>query len=854
MYLFGKITVNPQLPERINKLSEISNNLWWSWNSEFLRLFQFIDLDLWLKVNKNPIKFLQNVSQDCLEKAAFNEDFLSKYDIISENFTNYINSKNTWFSKNYPNNKKDLIAYFSAEFGLDEIIPIYSGGLGILAGDHCKSASDLGIPFIGVGLLYKHGYFNQNITPDGSQESIYKPVNIYELPVIPVADSNGNDMVVSVDFPDRKVYLKVWKINIGRVSLYLLDSDIDLNHDNDKQITLKLYGGNQEMRIQQEIILGIGGMNVLKALNLNPTIFHMNEGHCSFVTLELIKNLMHEKDISFEIARDIASAKTAFTTHTPVPAGNDIFPISLVEKYFKNYWAELGINREEFLKLGMKADTFESTFNMGVLALKIAGKKNGVSKLHGEVSRELFSDLWTNFDGEDSPITHVTNGVHTCSWLAPNLKDLYNKYFQPYWQENIHDNSVWEAIENIPDEELWNIHQRQKEKLLNLVKNNVKEQLQEINENYELIKELENSLNPNAFTIGFGRRFATYKRATLIFKDLERITKLLNDPLKPVQLVFAGKAHPADIEGQDLIKTIHELSKMPQFKGKIFILENYNISIARYLVSGVDIWLNNPRRPMEASGTSGQKASINGVPNFSILDGWWAEGYTGTNGWAIGDDTVYSSHEDQDIADSNSIYNLLENEIIPKYYEKDFNGVSHVWARLMKNSIKTCGGNYSTSRMLVDYVKNLYIPLINVTNKYYNKSENVTKYNNWKHNLYEAWNTIEVIQNNNMSDVSINAGNSISIGCDVFLNNISPDDITVQVYYGRFTENGNLENTTIIPIELTSKDKKQNKYTYETKLNLSTGGQYGYTFRVIPKNDMLLEPHNLNLVKWLIQE
>ncbi len=610
MYIFNRITVTPQLPKRIDNLGKIANNLWWSWNTEFLKLFKEIDIDLWEKVEKNPVKFLKLVSQERLENASQNQTFLKEYDKINNNFEGYMNSKNTWFSKEYPNNKNDLIAYFSAEYGLDEILPIYSGGLGILSGDHLKSASDLGIPLVAVGLFYKNGYFHQKINGYGDQETEYRTIDGNILPIQMVKDKKGNDLIIFVKFPKGKLYLKVWQINVGRVKLYLLDSDIDENLEEYKGVTKTLYGGDQEMRIQQEIVLGMAGTNLLKVLGLNPTVYHMNEGHSSFLILELIKTIMNEKKVSFDIAKDIVGAKTVFTTHTPVPAGNDIFPLDLVEKYFKNYWTRFGITKEEFFKLGMKPDAIveNSGFNMGILALKVAGKKNGVSKLHGEVSRELFGEVWPNIASNESPITYVTNGIHTCSWLAANLKDLYNRYLIPFWQDSIHHDNVWENIKNIPNEELWNEHKKRKIKLLELVKDNTTKRLKRNGYSYDEISNIVSGLNPEALTIGFARRFATYKRATLIFRDLERITQILNDSKRPVQLIFAGKAHPADKEGQDLIKYIHEISMKPQFKGKIFLMEDYDIAIARYLVSGVDVWLNNPRRPMEASRNKRSKS------------------------------------------------------------------------------------------------------------------------------------------------------------------------------------------------------------------------------------------------------
>ncbi len=853
MYLFNRITVNPQLPKRINKLSTIANNLWWSWNTEFLRLFQRIDMDLWEESEKNPVKFLKHVSQERLESVAKDITFLKEYDKIVDDFEGYMNSKNTWFSKNYSEEKEDLIAYFSAEYGLDQTIPIYSGGLGILSGDHLKSASDLGIPLVAVGLLYKNGYFNQKIDGEGQQQTEYHEIDLYDLPINPVKNDMGEDLIIHVKFPKRRLYLKVWSINVGRIKLYLLDSDIEKNNEEDRDVTLKLYGGDQEMRIRQEIVLGQAGVELLtKYLKLNPTVYHMNEGHSAFLTLEIMKNIIAQKKVSFEVAKEIASSKTVFTTHTPVPAGNDIFPLDLVEKYFKDFWPKLGLSREEFLKLGMKPSTeLDKGFNMGILALKIAGKKNGVSKLHGAVSRELFGEIWPEIASNEAPIGYVTNGIHTCSWLAPKMKELFNKYLIPYWQDSMYQDQVWEKIKNVPNDKIWAIHNDRKQKLLKIVKENTTERLRRSGYSYEAINEITSKINPNALTIGFARRFATYKRATLIFKDLERITQILNNSDRPIQLIFAGKAHPADKEGQDLIKYIHQISMMPQFKGKIFLLENYNIAMSRYLISGVDVWLNNPRRPMEASGTSGQKASVNGVINFSVLDGWWAEGYTQTNGWTIGSNNEYESYEAQDQADSQSLYRTLEEKIIPIYYERNKNNLPEKWIEIMKNSIITTGGKYSTSRMLVDYTNQYYMPLAKLTKKYYEDIDNVASYNSWKNDLYTNWKDIKITQVNNLDNITIDAGNKIEVACEVELPNVDINNINVEVYYGKILENGVVENVSIIPMELTESNEEERKYYYTTKIELTTGGNYGYTFRVMPKNEMILEPANLNLVKWI---
>ena len=855
MYVFNKITVTPQLPERIRDLSKVANNLWWSWNSEFLRLFKKIDTDLWERVEKNPVKFLKLISQEKLNQILGDNEFLKQYDELLGNFNNYMKSKNTWFSKNYPDNKNDLIAYFSAEYGLDEIVQIYSGGLGILSGDHLKSASDLGVPLVAVGLLYKNGYFHQKINAYGEQETEYRNLDISSLPIKEVKNNKGENLLIDVKLPKGTLYLKVWKISVGRVNLYLMDSDVEQNIEEYRKITSTLYGGNQETRIQQEIVLGMAGTKLLKTIGLNPTVYHMNEGHSSFLILELINEIMQEKQVSFDIAKDIVSSKTVFTTHTPVPAGNDIFPLPLVETYFNKFWDKFGISKEEFFKLGMapNAKIGESGFNMGILALKISGKKNGVSKLHGAVSRELFAEVWPNIIAHESPITYVTNGIHTCTWLAPNLKKLYNKYLIPFWQDMIYDDNVWKNIKNIPDKELWDAHIDRKRKLLAIVKDNTAARLKRNGYTYDEISKVVSGLNPNALTIGFARRFATYKRATLIFRDLERITQILSDSDRPVQLIFAGKAHPADKEGQELIKFINEISMKPQFKGKVFFLEDYSIGMSRYLISGVDVWLNNPRRPMEASGTSGQKASVNGVINFSILDGWWAEGYNANNGWKIGVNSNYDNYEIQDNDDSESIYNTLEKKIIPSYYNKNDRGYSDSWLNRMKESIITTGGKFSTSRMVVDYVNNLYMPLCNLTNKYYSNLENVVQFNEWKKMITSKFDKIVISQENNVDNETIDAGKTIKVKCSVKLpnSNISPNNIQVEVYYGQIGENGIVNNVSIIPMKLKDSNEPEKTYVYEAQVELTTGGDYGYTFRVMPKHEMILDAENLDLVKWI---
>ena len=602
MYIFNRLTVVPKLPERIKGIQEIAENLWWCWNTESLKLFKKIDKELWERLEKNPIKFLKQISQTKLEEVAKDEEFLREYNKVYLDFKGYMENNNTYYMNNYEKYKNKCIAYFSAEYGLDETMPLYSGGLGILSGDHLKSASDLGIPLVGIGLMYKEGYFNQKIDGRGNQLTLFAKSDLDNMPIKKVKDEKGRDLAIYIDIENNKVMLKVWVINVGRVKLYLLDSDTEENSSKYRELSYRLYGGGREMRLMQEMILGIGGVKLLKALNIRPNLYHMNEGHSAFLIIELIEQIMKEKQVSFEVAKEFVKTMTAVTVHTPVPAGNEIFDIELIEKMFDGKWDDLGISKDTFLSLGMTPnDNYKKAFNMGVFALKIAGKKNGVSKLHGDVSKELFTEIWPNTADDESPITYVTNGVHTCTWLAPGIKKMYNNYLIPYWQDRIYDNNVWKNIYNIPNDVLWNTHLTYKKKLIEEINKNVRRRMSENGATYDEIVETVGKINENDLIIGFARRFATYKRATIIFEDLERLTQLLNDEKRPVKLVFAGKAHPADVMGQELIKRIDEVSKMPQFKGKIMLLENYNMGLSRMLVAGVDVWMNNPRRPYEAS-------------------------------------------------------------------------------------------------------------------------------------------------------------------------------------------------------------------------------------------------------------
>lgn len=705
----------PLLPPEIDRLAELAYNLWWGWNIEACRLYHTIDPELWERVYHNPVKFLRQVELEKLERAARDRAYRTRYAEVMAAFDAYMNRDHTWFSRTYPDLIDHTIAYFSAEFGLHESLPIYSGGLGILSGDHCKAASDLGLPFVGVGFLYPQGYFQQQISRWGEQEAIYHKLDFSEVPAQPATDRSGEQVVVQVDLPGRQVYAAVWRIQVGCVPLFLLDTDIPPNAPEDRVLAARLYGGDMEMRISQEIVLGIGGVRALRALGIEPTIWHMNEGHSAFMALERVRELVQQASLTFEEARRIVRAGNVFTTHTPVAAGHDAFPFDLMERYFGHYWPQMGLDRDAFMGLGYHASPWGAHFSMTVLALKLSGHRNGVSELHGHVSRKMWHDLWPDRPVEEVPIGHITNGVHTKTWLAPELARLFDRYLGDGWEEALDQPATWDAIADIPNAELWQIHRQRKQRMIEYLRQRIRRQQERIGAPPEEIEAAGSLLDPDALTIGFARRFATYKRATLIFRDQERIKRILNQEDRPVQIIFAGKAHPADEPGKALIKQVVELSQQPGFKGRIVFVEEYDINIARHLVRGVDLWLNNPRRPMEASGTSGQKAALNGVPNFSVLDGWWPEAYDGTNGWAIGDAREYAGQEEQDAADAASLYHILENEIVPLFYERDADGVPHGWLRVAKASIRTCAPRFSMRRMVKEYIERMYMPAIGST-------------------------------------------------------------------------------------------------------------------------------------------
>jgi len=697
--------LNFDLPKRLARLGELAYNLWWTWHPEAARLFGRLDYDLWERLGHNPIRLLNEIGRPRLNQAAKDADYLALYDALFAKFDDYF-QKETWAQKERPA-LKNQIAYFSMEFGLHETLPIYSGGLGVLSGDHLKESSDLGLPLVGVGFMYAQGYFSQRISEDGWQEALNNPLAFEHLPVALVMKKN-QPLTVHIDLPDRRISAQIWEARVGRVPLYLLDSNVEENEEYDRLLTARLYWSDLDRRVMQEMLLGIGGPRALRALGYAPGVWHMNEGHAAFLTLERARELV-AAGVPFETAAQKTKSQNFFTTHTPVPAGNDEFPLWLMDKYMSKYWGELGLTREEFVNIAKHHQPHGETFSMPILALKYSNGSNGVSELHGQVSREMWRFLWQEKAAQDVPIQHITNGVHTANWMARRLHNLFSEKLGADWYDHLDEQTLMEKIDSIPDSDLWAVRLHLKRKLAFYMRERVRERWTHGGFHPVQVVSSGVMINPYALTIGFARRFATYKRASLLLSDIDRLLELINRPNMPVQIIFAGKAHPADEPGKQLIQKVYRAVKKAESGGRLVFLEDYDMNLARYLVQGVDVWMNTPRRPYEASGTSGMKAAINGALNFSVLDGWWREAYNGSNGWSIGEDREYDSTEAQDQFDADDLYNTMENKIIPLYYDRDPKEISHKWMALMKNSMKTCIPQFSTRRMLKEYVEKFYL-------------------------------------------------------------------------------------------------------------------------------------------------
>jgi starch phosphorylase len=701
-----------KLPERIGRLDELANNLWWSWHLQARALFRTLDYPIWRLSGHNPVKQLREISKDKLAAAAVDPAFLNLYDSVIAAFDAEMSDKDSWLSSKYPSVLDGPVAYFSMEFAIHNSLPIYAGGLGVLAGDMCKEGSDLGLPLVGLGFMYPQGYFHQHISAEGWQEEVYQRLDFDEAPINPINPVHRSEWcgpLVHVNLDDRTLHVGVWQVRLGRVTLYLLCCDVEGNMPQDQQLCARLYTADQEQRIQQEIVLGIGGVRALRALGVKPSVWHANEGHCAFMVLERVREEMETGTSFTEALRKVRMA-TIFTTHTPVPAGTDIFPIPLVEKYFHSYWESMGITRETFLELGRQDDRSDQTFNMSILALKMADRRNAVSQIHGKISRRMWHGLWPEAKEDEVPIAHITNGIHAPTWVAREMGDLYERHLGHDALKRYDDTALHELVRNIPDEEIWSVHQILKRKLIGAMIERARECSSERECKARQVLAMGSLLDQDTLTLGFVRRFAAYKRPGLVFHDIERLKRIVIDRWHPVQIIFAGKSHPADLPSKQLLHDVYTLATDREFQGRIAFIEDYDIHMAHYLVQGVDVWLNTPRRHYEACGTSGMKAAANGVLHLSVRDGWWNEGYNGANGWAIGDEIQAHDPVAEDKSDAEAIYSLLEQRIVPLYYERDRNGVPHGWVRMIKESINSTVPRFSARRMLKEYIEQMYIP------------------------------------------------------------------------------------------------------------------------------------------------
>jgi starch phosphorylase len=858
MNILGRISVFPKLPENISRLQELAYNLWWSWNPDAQALFSSLDEELWRSVNQNPVKFLRSARQELLNRAAADNEWLARFAAVLADFDAYMHpSANTWYRRTHadpqspiPTSQSPVIAYFSAEFGLHEALPIYSGGLGILSGDHCKEASDLGLPFVGIGFLYPQGYFTQRITGDGAQEALYEKLDFSEVPATPALTSDGKPVLIHVDLPGRTVYAKVWRIQVGRIPLYLMDTDVERNAPQDRELSARLYGGDQETRISQEMVLGIGGVRMLERLGIRPSVFHANEGHAAFQLLERVRNFV-QSGMSFNDAVEQVKATTIFTTHTPVPAGHDAFPFWLVEKHFAGFWEEMGLDREQFLMLGGYPDGFGGmNFNMTALSLRLTGVCNGVSKLHGHVSRQMWQPMWPEKTVDEVPITHVTNGVHTPTWIAPRLDRLFSKYLGPDWLQHHDEPALWERLRDLPDEELWNVHQQLKNRLFNFMRERARRGW--MDEEAGPIKVLTSGtlLNPTALTIGFARRFATYKRALLIFRQLERLKHILHDEWRPVQIIFAGKAHPADNPGKNLIHELYNFARDNNIGGRVAFIENYDIHVAKYFYRGVDIWLNNPRRPLEASGTSGQKAALNGVPHLSVLDGWWYEGYQGTNGWAIGEEREYKDTETQDEADALSFYTTLEEEMIPLFFERDGDGVPQGWLEKMRRSIATCAPQFSMRRMVKEYTERLYVAAmtsgVRVAGNDYATAYALA---DWKRRVRDNWFSVnlQILQS---TPAQVAVGDTFTVSAKLWPGLLSANDLAVELVAGQDAGADFGALPIVIPMQPSS-GHGDGSIDYQGTISPQESGRLAVGVRVRPNHAGMIHPYEVGLARWV---
>ncbi len=851
MHKFRKFVVTPSLPPKLAPLLEIARNLWWIWNPEAIALLRRIDPDLWEERNHNPIAVLGSLSSERFNELARDPAFLAHLESVHDDLQRYLQMP-SWFEEEHPNVSGSRIGYFSFEFGLHECLPLYSGGLGCLAGDHLKSATDLGIPLVAVGLAYQYGYFRQYLNHDGWQQEDYPINDFYNMVMTLEKNADDTPVVIEIEYPGRVVKARIWRVQIGRNPLFLLDTNLFENRPEDRDLTSKLYGGDTDMRIRQEILLGIGGLRALKALNVEPSVCHLNEGHSAFLALERIRLLMEEQKLPYSVAFELVRATNVFTSHTPVPAGNDYFDPTLVRTYLKGMADQLGIGLEGLLALGRQDpnDKAES-FCMTVLALRLSQFANGVSELHGHVTRDMWKKIWPGVPVHEIPISHITNGIHTRSWQCNELAQLYDRYLGPRWYDKPTNHMVWQRVDRIPDAELWRAHMRMRERLVGFVRRRLRAQLAARGVSQAYVQAAGEVLDPDAMTIGFARRFATYKRADLVLRDPERLSRILNNPDRPVQIIFAGKAHPKDHPGKELIRKIVHLAQRDDFRNRIVFLEDYNIEVARYLVQGVDIWLNNPRRPLEASGTSGMKVPVNGGINLSVLDGWWCEAYDKQNGWAIGAGEMYEDPAYQDEVESTNLYELLDNEIAPLFYKRSSDDVPRDWVRVMKNSMKTVNTEFNTNRMVEEYTQRFYMPCVeNRLRLFANDAKDAVELARWRAHVSQHWPAVSVADIAAEDQEAQPMGSSFPVQATIELGDLGTGDILVEIYHGLLDRNGEVMNgeTEIMTPE---HEGVTGRVVYTGSIPCRRSGQRGFTVRVTPRNAAFpLNRFETGLIRW----
>lgn len=853
---FRSFTAVANLPEKIARLRELAHNLWWAWNPDARELFSALDPKLWEWMGNNPVRMLETVSAERLREASENATYMNRYNQIFRHFDDYMNDRAPSPLIGPPNGFKwsQPVAYFSTEYGLHDCLPIYSGGLGTLSGDHLKTASDLNIPLVGIGLLYKNGFFKQVLDKNGAQLAEYPENDFSRMPLQIVQDDRGDTVQITLDLPGRTLFAYIWEVRVGRVSLYLLDTDVLRNTPQDRKITERLYCAEPRTRIEQEILLGMGGVRVLKKLGIRPRVYHINEGHSAFLLFERIGELMTEEGLSFDEASEVVRGSTVFTTHTPVEAGNERFSKELIEHYFANFVKRTGITWSQFWELGRKDSGEGKPFYMTILALKMANRSNAVSLLHGEVSRRMWRDVWKGFDESDIPISHVTNGAHVLSYIAPRMKALLDTYLGMDWDRHISDPERWERVKDIPDTVLWRTRYELRQKLIDFLREDLSRNWMKYGYSKNWQEELFTRINPAALIIGFARRFAPYKRADLILSDLDRLDRILNHPTRPAKIVFAGKAHPNDEMGKDLLKRVITVCKDERFRGKIFFVEGYDIRIARHLVQGVDVWLNNPRRPLEASGTSGEKVVANGVLNLSISDGWWVEGFDGTNGWTIGPVVQGYTEEtgNTDEEDSQSLYTLLENSVIPLFYDHDMSGLPEKWIAMIKRSMQTLTPRFNTERMLIEYYRDLYLPTARREHELYADSYRMAReLADWKRKLPMRFSSLRLL------DVSIEGirGDTIlverplTVTVRIDPGKLEPQEVLAELVIGRKGPSGFVSPPECIPLQVTGQEAN-GVLTFSASYTVSQNGAYAYGIRALPYHRHLAAKQEPSLVSW----